>query len=62
MGLTEGSPSPSPFGASVIDGLFSLRKPKVFTLQILQRYLTNKVTFENFSTVHMDKRTLRSKI
>ena len=40
----------------------SLRKPKVFALQILQRYLTKKVTFENFSTVHMDKRTLHSKI
>ena len=39
----------------------SLRKPKVFALQILHRYLT-KEGFENFSTVYMDKRTLRSKI
>ena len=40
----------------------SLRKPKVFALQILQGYLTKQVAFDNFSTVYMDKRALRPKI
>ena len=40
-----------------------LRKPKVFALQILQRYIwRKKIAFEKFSTVYMGKRTLRSKI
>ena len=43
--------------------LFSLRKPKVFALQILRRYLTKDGPgFENFLLFNMDKRTLRSKI
>ena len=40
----------------------SLRKPKVFALQILRRYLTKEGRVRKFSTVYMDKRTLRSKI
>ena len=40
----------------------SLRKPKVFALQILQRYLTKEGRVRKFSTVYMDKRILLSKI
>ena len=40
----------------------ALRKPKVFALQILRRYLTKEGRVRKFSTVYMDKRTLRSKI
>ena len=40
--------------------VFSLRKPKAFALQILQRYLTKEGRARKFSD--MDKRTLRSKI
>ena len=36
--------------------------PKTTLTADLQRYLMKEGTFENFSTVHMDKRTLRSKI
>ena len=42
--------------------LTSLRKPKVFALQILQRYMTKEGRVRNFFTVNMDERTLRSKI
>ena len=40
----------------------SLRKPKVFALQILHHYLTKEGRVRKFSTVYMDKRTLCSKI
>ena len=40
----------------------TLRKPRVFALQILQCYLMKEGHVRKFFTVHMDKRTLRSKI
>ena len=55
--------SETTFASDLVAGSISLRKPKVFALQILERYIwRKKVAFENFSTVYMDKRTLRPKI
>ena len=45
-----------------LEFLFSLRKPKVFALQICNAIWRKKVAFESFSTVNVDKRTFRSKI